>query len=165
MNIKSFSVIALGALILLACSASFGAEEYTKGHGALEVFDAEGMALTPLWVRLWVGFMLLMFATGLFVFAWKQPAARWVAGGFIVSATTGAMVFNALGLPFLSGSIAIMHLVCWMPGLIYLVIKRPFLDEAQGRWFRVWSGTMLATILFSFVFDLRDAYIYISHIS
>ena len=165
MNIKSLSLIALCLITLIISGASFGAEEYAKGHGALEVFDAEGIALAPMWVKLWVGFMLLMFATGLIAFAWKQPIARWTSGGFIVSASTGAVVFSSLGLPFLSGSIAIMHLVCWMPGLIYLVIKRPFLDAEQGLWFKVWSGLMLFTIVFSFVFDLRDAYIYIVHIS
>lgn len=150
--------------LLLTTANALGAEVYAKGNGALEVFDADGMAASPTWVMAWVGFMMVTFAIGLFVFAWKKPIARWAAGGFIVSAATGAAVFNALGLPFLSGSIAIMHLVCWTPALILLLVKRPFADAAEGRWFRIWSGVMTFVILFSFVFDIRDAFIYISHV-
>jgi len=149
--------------ILAAATGALGAEEYAKGHGALEAFDAEGIVATPLWVQLWVGFMLVMFAIGLFAFAWKQPIARWLVGGFLLSALFGETLFNAMGLPFLSGSIAILHLVFWSPGFILLLIRRPFLDPAEGRWFRIWSGVMVCSIIFSYVFDLRDAVIYLNH--
>jgi len=160
------AVLAIFALVLaILFSFGAGADDYAKGNGALEVFDAEGISASPAWVQIWVGFMLLMFAIGLFVFAWKRPLARWVAGGFIVSAATGEMVFGALGLPFLSGAIAIMHLVCWTPGLILLLTQRPFANPEEGRWYRLWTGLMTGTILFSFVFDIRDAFIYISHLA
>ena len=165
MNFRSAILTSLGILTLCASTYVLGAEEYIKGNGALEVFDGEGMEASPLWVRMWVGFMVLMFATGLFIFAWKQAIARWVAGGFIVSVSSGAFVFSALNLPFLSGSIAIMHLICWTPGLAFLILKQPFLDSDQGMAFRIWSVSMTGTILFSFVFDIRDAWIYISHVS
>ncbi len=157
--------IVLTLLFTAGFSLEVNAADYGKGNGALEVFDGEGMSASPAWVRAWVGFMLLMFAIGLFVFAWKRPLARWVAGGFIVSAAAGAPLFGALGLPFLSGSIAIMHLVCWMPGLVLLLTQRPFSNPEEGRWFRIWTGLMTGTILFSFIFDIRDAYIYLSHMA
>jgi len=164
MHIRGIRLLLIGAVCLSMAQATLGAEEYSKGHGALEVFDSEGIAASPLWVQLWVGFMLLMFATGLFAFAWTQPIARWVAGGFVVSALSGELIFKALGLPFLSGSIAIMHLVFWMPGLLFLLIQRPFVDDTQGTFFRIWSGIMTGSILFSFLFDLRDAYRYLAHV-
>ena len=160
-----FVAVALALLFSADVSAADAAVSYSKGNGALEVFDGEGMSASPAWVRAWVGFMLLMFAIGLFVFAWKRPLARWVAGGFLVSAGAGGPVFSALGLPFLSGSIAIMHLVCWMPGLILLLTQRPFSNPQEGKWFRIWTALMTATIIFSFFFDIRDAYLYISHFS
>jgi len=162
--LKSTVLMFVSLIILFLSHDAIGAEEYAKGHGALQVFDAEGMAATPLWVQMWVGFMLVMFATGLFAFAWKQPLARWVAGGFILSALFGESIFNAFGLPFLSGSIAILHLVFWTPGLILLLMQRPFLDPEQGKWFRIWSGMMVVSILFSYVFDIRDATIYLNHV-
>jgi len=57
--------------------------------------------------------------------------------GFIVSASTGEAVFRDLGLPFLSGAIAIMHIVCWTPALVLLLTRKPFLDPEQGRWFLI----------------------------
>jgi len=162
--LKSTVLLALSVFVLVLSHGALGAQEYEKGHGALQVFDSAGMAVTPLWVQMWVGFMVVMFATGLFAFCWKQPIARWIVGGFILSALIGESIFNALGLPFLSGSIAILHLVFWTPGLILLLMQRPFLDPAQGKWFRVWSGVMVCSILFSYVFDIRDAMTYLNHV-
>lgn len=136
---------------------------YESGHGALQMFDADGRAGAPLWVKIWLGIMLATFATGL-VFVWRHPIARWAVGGFIVGVAISGSVFEALGLPYLSGAIAIAHLVFWTPALILLIWKRPFLQARESAAFRAWSAMMLAVILFSFVFDIRDAAIYIAHI-
>jgi hypothetical protein len=81
---------------------ALGADDYPKGHGALEVFDDAGFVATPLWVRIWLGFLISTFAVGL-VFAWKHSIARWAIGGFVVSAASGAFVFAALGCRFWAG--------------------------------------------------------------
>lgn len=151
------------AIFMLLSHSTLAAEGFAKGHGALQHFDAQGMSVTPMWIQIWVAVMVLTFAIGLFVFAWKQPIARWAAGGFILSASSGASIFGALGLPFLSGAIAIMHIICWTPALVLLLTRLPFLDPEQGRWFRVWSAAITFVISFSFVFDIRDAAIYIAH--
>lgn len=146
-------------------TVAIGAEGgYAAGHGALEVFNDTAMQLTPTWVKAWLAIMLGTFAAGLY-FAWKHPLARWAVGGFLVSLTTGSTIFALLGLPFLSGSISIMHVMCWTPALVLLVLNRPFLNPAEPKGFRIWSGVMTAVILFSFVFDIKDAAIYINHIS
>lgn len=138
--------------------------EYSYGHGALQVFGGDGFKEAPTWVKIWISFLLSTFLIG-FYFALKHPIARWTSGGFIVSMTSGHTVFSLLSLPFLGGSIAIMHLVCWMPALIFLLIKRPFLDLDKPKGFRIWSGVITGVILFSFVFDIRDALLYIHHFS
>ncbi|MDF1741341.1 MAG: hypothetical protein P1U86_19430 [Verrucomicrobiales bacterium] len=153
------------AIILAALLSgnAFGAEAYPKGAGALEVFDGEAMSALPLPAKLWLKFMMLTFAAGLIFFAWKKPIARWAAGGMIVSMATCAPVFTALGLPVLSGSIAIWHIVCWSPALVLLLTKRPFLKSNEGLPYRTWSVIMTGVILISFIFDFRDAAIYIHH--
>ena len=152
--------------IAVACSAAvFGAEaDYATGHRALEVFGPEGFGAAPAWVQAWLAFLISMFAIGLY-FAWKHPVARWASGGFIVSAVSGEVVFSLLNLPFLSGAISIMHILCWSPALVLLLVKRPFLDEAESLAFRVWTGLMAGSIIFSFLFDIKDAVIYINHVS
>ncbi|MFS1522900.1 hypothetical protein ACL7TT_02100 [Microbulbifer sp. 2304DJ12-6] len=139
-------------------------EQYIAGHGALEVFNAHGFMQTPTWVQIWVCFLAITFLVG-FYFAWKHPLARWTSGGFILSAAGGSMAFALLRLPFLGGSIALMHILCWLPGLILLLIHRPFLNTNEPAGFRIWAGTITGVILFSFIFDIRDAVIYIDHIS
>lgn len=157
--------IAVFTVVLVGLSASaLGADDFAKGHGALEVFDGEGISAAPLWVKVWVGFMMLMFASGL-IFVKSHAEARWASGGFLAGAVSGGYIFAALGLPFLSGALAIVHLLFWSPALFLLLSRRPFLNEEKSMPFRIWAALMTATIIFSFIFDIRDAYIYISHFS
>ncbi len=155
------------ATVLIATAAALsgaGAEEYGKGNGALEYFDAEGIAASPQWVQIWIFVMLGTFALGL-VFVWWRPIARWAVGGILASLFLGEIPFAALDLPYLSGAIAIAHLVCWSPALYLLLTRRPFLQAGEAVGYRVWTAAMTGVILFSFVFDLRDAAIYIDHFS
>ena len=128
------------------------------------MFDADGFKETPVWVQVWIGFMGATFAAGL-LFVWKHTLARWAVGGFIASMASGQFTFALLGLPFLAGSISIMHIVCWTPALILMLIKRPFFNQKVPMKFRIWSGIMTGVIVFSFVFDVKDALIYINHVS
>jgi len=46
----------------------------------LQIWNAEGMANTPLAVKVWLIFMMTTFAIDL-LFVRKQVEARWVVGG------------------------------------------------------------------------------------
>lgn len=139
-------------------------DHYKVGHGALDIFNGEGFLATPTWVQAWVVILISCFIVSVY-FSWKHPLARWATGGFILSMTMGNTLFTLLGLPFLGGSIAIMHLVCWSPALLVLLMKRPYFNVDEAISFRIWSGLMVCVLIFSFVFDVRDAVIYISHVS
>ncbi len=139
-------------------------DAYESGHGALQVFDGTGMGAMPLWIKAWLGILVLTFASSLF-FVWRHVEARLALAGFLLSILATTFIFGALDLPFLSGSIAIGHILFWTPALIVLLMRRPFLDASQGRWFKTWSGMMTAVILFSFIFDIRDAVTYLMHVA
>lgn len=139
------------------------ADPYRSGHGALEVFDEAGMSAMPLWIKLWLGLLVLTFLSALF-FVRKHLVAQLAIAGFVLSFFATSIIFGALGLPFLSGSIAIGHIIFWTPALVLLLLRRPFLDGRKGQLFRIWSGLMTFVILFSFIFDVRDAISYISHV-
>ena len=163
--LKNINNLVLLVITAAYCTNAIGAEQhYSHGHSALDIFDVEGFKNTPFWVQVWVTFLLSSFAAS-FLFVWKHVLARWVIGGFIASMTSGHITFSLLELPFLAGSISIMHIVCWTPALILLLIKRPFLNNTEPMAFRVWSGIMTAVIIFSFLFDVKDAVIYINHVS
>lgn len=152
-------------LIAFSVSPSALAEvtvNFESGHTALQVFDEAGIKAMPLWLKVWLGVMMITFASGL-LFVWKQPIARWAVGGFLMPFLAMEHILNALEWPFLSGSIALAHLIFWTPALLILLWKRPFLDNNCSMPFRIWSAAMIAVILFSFIFDIRDAAIYVSH--
>ena len=165
MKIQSILALTGGGLATLFWSAAARAEDYPSGIGPLEVFDQAAMMAMPVWVQIWLTFLLLTFLVGLVFFAWRKPIARWAAGGFIVSVIAGNLIFPALGLPVLSGAISIMHVVGWTPALILLLMRRPFLNRQEGTAYRLWSAILTGVILFSFVFDIPDSLIYIRHFS
>jgi len=163
---RSYAFTTLGAgLGTLWNAGALQAAEYPKGTGALQVFDGEAFSAAPLAVQAWLVFMVSTFLVGLVFYAWRRPVARWAGGGFVFSLLTGHLFFVSLSLPILSGSIAIWHIVCWSPALIVLLMRRPFLNQDENLWYRLWSGAMGGVILISFILDFRDAAIYIDHFS
>lgn len=148
------------SLFAVAVALPVAAQEYSHGNGALELFDAEGQANAPAWVKVWLPIMLGTFVASL-VFVWKRVEARWVAGGVIAGFVTMGVLVGAFGVPQLSGFIAVIHLVFWTPALIVLLRRRTFLKERSI--YAGWTGLVTFVILFSFVFDIRDAAIYADH--
>lgn len=145
---------------LVAATSAQAATGYESGHTALQVWDAEGQANAPQWVKIWLMIMLASFALGL-LFVWKRVEARWAVGGFITSIAVSGFVIPATGLLSLSGLVALMHLIFWSPALYVLLKNRPFMTERS--FYGAWTGLITAVILFSFIFDIRDAVIYLDH--
>jgi len=163
-NKKRLSSFIIGTKLITFSSLSSAQQVYSHGNGALEIFDAQGVAASPLWVQIWIIFMMAMFVAGL-AFIKNHVAARWVVGGVVIGLICSKVVTTAFGLPMLSGYIALIHLIFWSPGLYLLLSRRPFNDSNNSRAFRIWSATMVATIVFSFIFDIRDAAIYLHYLA
>lgn len=163
MNIaKRLTQLLTTALPLVFLIAAFShADGYSSGHNALGVWDAEAQANMPQWIKVWLMFMISVFAAGL-LFVWKHLEARWLVGGVI-----GALAFSKFGIPALgwvplSGLVASVHLVFWSPALFFMLKNRPFM---QGwSFYNAWAGLATACIVFSFIFDVRDSAIYITHL-
>ncbi len=153
-------VMFLLCLGLADTASAQSATGYESGHTALEVWDAEGQANAPQWVRIWLVIMLTSFAAGL-LFVWKRVEARWVVGGLIATILVIRFGIPATGVVKLSGLVALVHLICWSPALYLLLKNRPFMKERSLYGF--WTGLITAVILFSFIFDIRDAAIYLDH--
>jgi hypothetical protein len=162
--LRRIAIIAMMGLLISSLTQvhAYASAEYSPGYGALDVFNGPGMAATPLWIKVWFAVMVATFASGL-AFIRRHTSARLAVCGFLLPFLIAGPIFKALGLPFLGGSIAIAHLVFWTPALVVLLLRRPFFDSTKGTGFRIWSGAMTGVILFSFIFDIRDAVIYSSH--
>lgn len=136
-------------------------ETVAAGNGALELWGAQGIANSPTWVQYWLVIMISSFALGL-LFVWKRIEARWVVGGLIVGLLFSKFILeNMMGLLPLSGLVALMHLIFWTPGLYLLLKNRPFAKEKSL--YALWSGWIVLVIIFSFIFDARDAVIYLDY--
>ena len=149
-------------ILTLACVFSTAlATDYDHGHEALQIFDLDGFKSSPQWVQIWVSFMVLNFLAGL-AFVKDQAIARWVVGGFLTGLLFSLLANLLFGVIGLSGFIALVHLIFWSPGLYQLISKRPFLGLKTA--FSIWTGLMTAVILFSFIFDVKDAFLYLQHL-
>lgn len=137
------------------------ARDYVSGHGALQVWDAEGRAGAPLWVRIWLNIMHIAFATGL-VFMWWRVEARWAVGGFSGVFVTATLSQGLTEIVALSGLLSLLHVIFWSPALYLLLTRRPFVEERSA--YAVWSAFMTFVILFSFLFDVPGAAIYLDHV-
>ena len=133
------------------------AADYSSGHQALEVWDAEAQANLPQWIKYWLLTMASVFLLGL-LFVRHHIEARWLVGGFLSGLLFSKFVIPAVGLVPLSGLVALIHLVFWSPALYFMLKNRPFMQNFSI--YACWSGVATACILFSFIFDIRDSAIY-----
>ena len=140
------------------------AQDYPSGAGALEVFNAEARAAVPPPLKIWLMLLLGTFAASI-IFVWKKTVARWAFVGLLLAMFVGPKVITALGWPMLGGGIALSHVIFWTPVLIVLLWKRPFLDSNEWLPYKIWSALLLAVIVISLFFDIRDAWIYVNHVS
>ena len=150
------SVLAGAMLLSTICVA----QEPLHGHGALQVFDELGWQNTPRWVQVWIAIMGASFVSSVF-FIRHHPPARWVLGCFLTGLMASWSVTTLFGWQPLSGLIAALHLIFWTPALLRLMQERAIRDAVTA--YSIWATWMTAVILFSFVFDLRDAWIYLNH--
>lgn len=149
--------------LFLCCAVAIEpalAQPYQSGHQPLEIWDNAARANMPQWVQIWLAIMMSTFALGLF-FVRRHIEARWVVGGFIAMALLTVASGRILGLVPLSGLFSLVHLICWSPALYVLLTRRPFLKDRSL--YAVWSAAITACIIFSFVFDIPDAAIYLDH--
>lgn len=150
----------LPSLAFLFFSGAGFAQEFEHGNQAMQLFDAEGFFNSPLWVQVWVGFMVTWFMGGLF-FVKSHSIARWVTGGMVAGLICSPIIATIFGIPNYSAYIALIHLIFWTPGLFKLLIHRPFVAKPSA--YSIWSGVITLVICFSFIFDIRDAVIFLQH--
>ena len=150
-------------LFVLCCVVSIEpalAQPYESGHQPLQLWDNAARENMPQWVSVWLAILMTTFALGLF-FVRGHVEARWVVGGFICMILLTVASGRVFGLLPLSGLFSLVHIICWSPALYVLLTRRPFL---QGRsLYALWSGAITAVIIFSFIFDIPDAAIYLDH--
>ena len=152
---------ALSASMMLAPAVA-GAQAYEAGNGALQLWGPEGIANSPLWVQYWLYVMMATFLIGLIFSFFGRLEAIALSLGVLISVFGGEFLAGQMGWAYLSGYVALAHLICWSPALYLLLMRRTFLKERSL--YAAWTGLATAVVLFSFIFDIRDAAIYLDHV-
>ncbi len=160
LHVHIFYVFSL-FLIGFVSAESAVAATYEPGHGALQLWNETAMKNTPQWLNIWLSVLVGSFAVGI-LFVWHHVAARWLVGGFILMMLFVLFVAPILELTPLSGLFALLHIIFWMPGFLILLKERPFLKGFS--FYGLWGGVIALVIFISFIFDFRDAAIYLDHV-
>jgi hypothetical protein len=137
----------------------------TAGNQALQLWNSEGVENSPLWVQVWLQIMTVAFILGL-LFVWKKVEARFVVIGVLVSVFGARFVASGFDLLMLSGYVALAHLICWSPALYVFFKNKPWkaaADNFYDKAYKYWAMLITFVICFSFIFDIRDAAIYLDY--
>lgn len=114
---------------------------------------------TTLIVQLWMAWMSLVFLASI-AFVWKYMPARIVLVAMFATMASVLYIWSLTKNVHLFG---VAHLLIWFPLAVYLwgaVLSQKGRARYQShRAFYIWIWLLVATIVVSFVFDIRDIYL------
>lgn len=120
---------------------------------ATDPWDAAAREAMPIYLKMWLGLMMLNNLAAI-AFLKNHIPARWWFAGFIIS--HGIVVLMGMQeLTVYAGQVSLFHILCWTPGAIALLLYR-----RKIRWpsaFAVWATLAAFFYSVSMIFDLRDA--------
>ena len=124
--------------------------EYTPADIANQISNL------PLLLSGWLRVMGIVNLASLFFL--RHIQARWVLAAFVFIAATNVPIFLSYGLVKLG---SIPHLIVWIPLIIYLAHEFRCGRIEVKSIFGVWTVCVMAVVLISVVFDVRDAVQYL----
>jgi hypothetical protein len=145
-------LLAAAAAILLAAG-----DNSTLPH-SLEVWDNAARTSLPVWLMAWLGLLVVTFL-GSLAFVRHHVAARWVLGGFVLSHGIVAIIEGGGLATMRNGLVSVTHVLGWTLSAVALIGALPSTDPRTPYGF--WCRALLAIIAIAFVFDVRDAALYL----
>ena len=126
---------------------------------ALEEWNMEARRSLPLTMKLWLAAMLITNLAAVF-FVRKHVAARWVLGAWLFSHAWIAILEGTGAYAVQGGLVSLGHIIVWAPALyaLYRYRSEMKLPSVYG----VWASLMLFFYGVSLIFDVRDAFIWLS---
>lgn len=115
------------------------------------------LAGLPQWVHAWIAWMTFTFVSSIW-FAIPHREARVVLVVSILTALGADFVGWFFGFSRLWG---IVHLVLWIPLILYLVPRTPSL-KAERSAFAIWLHVLIVTMGVSLIFDAIDVVRYLA---
>lgn len=109
----------------------------------------QAIMMQPLWLQVWVGWLVLVNVAGALVFI-RRPEAKWVLIAMVGNAIFMNWLFAEYGYQRILG---LAHVVFWTPLLIYLWLRRRQWDlkSLGGKWLAVLFATDLTSLIIDYV--------------
>lgn len=119
----------------------------------MEEMEAAINAGTSDAVKIWMNWMIIIFLASL-IFVYKQVSARFIFGALVLTLPIAIFIFNQTQNIHLLG---IAHIIVWLPLAIYLIkVEVVGKIEKLITPYGIYLILLLATIMTSLVFDVRD---------
>jgi len=128
--------------------------------GSLDVWNETARDNLPLYVKLWLGLMMLNNLAAI-AFLKNHVAARWVFVGFVISHLLVILGYWGTGTPIVAGQVSLFHIIFWTPGLIMLWRYRS--EFVWPSAYAVWVALVCVFYFGSMTVDIKDAVIFLSH--
>lgn len=155
---RTLQWLAAGWLLATGVSLAFGASAAAPVPHSLEVWDHAARTSLPVWLMAWLGLLVVTFL-GSLAFVRHHAAARWVLGGFVLSHAIVAIVEGAGLATMRTGLVSVTHVLGWTLSAVALIGALPGTDPRTP--YGIWCRVLLAIIAIAFVFDVRDAALYL----
>lgn len=139
-------MIKLTALILVTAAGASGSVESASSLN-------EAILMQPLWLQLWVGWLVLINIGGGLVFI-RRPEAKWVLLAMIGNVILMNWLFAQFGYQRILG---IAHVIFWTPLIVYLWARRQQwqVGTLGGKWLAVLFATNTVSLLIDYTDVVR----------
>ena len=107
----------------------------------------------------WLAMLVATCLSSVF-FVRDHVPARWVLGGFILSHVIVFAVPPILKLTLRIGHVGLLHLLCWSPGGLLVIVDITASDIIDWC-YTAWGSMLMIVVLISFYFDARDGFGYL----
>jgi hypothetical protein len=128
--------------------------------GPLDAWDEAARDNLPIYVKVWLGLMMLNNLAAI-AFLKNHGAARWVFAGFVISHLVVVVGFWGSDTPVLAGQVSLFHIIFWTPGMIALWRWRDAIKWPSA--FAVWAALVCVFYFGSMMIDVPDAAAYLAH--
>ncbi len=119
----------------------------------------DNKARTSLSMPLYAWLFLLVSANlASLAFVATHHPPRWVIDGFVVSHVLVVVFANVKKFTMRRGTVSLLHLACWSPGWICTIVE---ICSGPSGTYLIWCIWLVATVGISFIFDTRDAVVYL----
>ncbi len=120
---------------------------------------SEMMEAMPAYVGQWMIWLMVIGISAL-ILSFKKIEARYIAGAYICSILAGFIVGRIVGAEnYHYGSISLLHVIFWTPAVVAILRRLKSINFKS--FYGVWLILALATMIFSLVYDWRDAITYL----